>query len=86
MNHKAVSRLAFALLLGSHMHAQSTNPNDEILKLVKSGMPESVVIDKIHDAAGRLDTSADALIALKNAGATAAESIAVECLGRRSMI
>src|ERR1700744_5723159 len=41
------------------------SPNDEILKLVQSGMPESVVVNKIHVLAGSLNTSADALIVLK---------------------
>jgi hypothetical protein len=77
MIRKSGLSLSLCLLLSSFLHAQSPNANDEILKLVKSGMPESVVIDKIHDAAGRLDTSADALIALKNAGATAQELAAI---------
>jgi len=44
--------------------------NAEVLKLLRAGMPESVVLYKIHAITGRFDTSADALIALKQAGAT----------------
>lgn len=51
--------------------------NDEIANLIKDGMPETVVINKINASAGHLDDSADALIALKAAGATPAELTAM---------
>ncbi|MGA3134766.1 MAG: hypothetical protein ABSC88_02115 [Terracidiphilus sp.] len=51
--------------------------NAEVLKLLRAGMPESVVLYKIHAITGKFDTSADALIALKQAGATEAELYAV---------
>jgi len=52
-----------------------------VLKLLRAGMPESVVLYKIHAITGRFDTSADALIALKQAGATEAELYAVLAQG-----
>jgi hypothetical protein len=51
--------------------------NTEVLKLLRAVMPESVVLDKIHAATAKFDTSADALIALKQAGATEAELKAI---------
>ena len=51
--------------------------NAEVLKLLLAGMPETVVLDKIHAIAGKFDTSADALVELKQAGATEAELKAV---------
>lgn len=55
--------------------------NAEVQKLLQAGMPESVVLYKIHAITGRFDTSADALIALKQAGATEAELYAVLAQG-----
>lgn len=51
--------------------------NAEVLKLLLAGMPESVVLDKIHATTGKFDTSADALVELKQAGATEVELKAV---------
>ena len=51
--------------------------NAEVLKLLRAGMPESVVLNKIRATADKFDTSADALVALKQAGATEAELSAV---------
>ncbi len=52
---------------------QDVNPsqgltNDDILKLAKAGLPDSVVIAKIKSSNCEFDTSADALIKLKGAG------------------
>jgi hypothetical protein len=51
--------------------------NGEVLKLLKAGMPESVVLEKIRAASSKFDTSTDALIKLKTAGATDAELNAI---------
>jgi len=73
----------FALLLSAYVAAAQApvetvpQANAEVLKLLRAGMPESVVLDKIHAATVRFDTSADALIALKQAGATEAELKAI---------
>jgi hypothetical protein len=55
--------------------------NAEVLMLLRAGMPESVVLDKIHAITGKFDTSAYALITLKQAGATEAELKAVMAQG-----
>jgi hypothetical protein len=55
----------------------SAQANAQIIKLIQAGIPESVVLEKIHAATNRFDTSADALIALKKAGATDAELSAI---------
>jgi hypothetical protein len=57
--------------------AAVADANSQVLKLIKAGMPESIVVAKIHSATGTFDTSSDALIHLKAAGATEAELKAV---------
>jgi hypothetical protein len=51
--------------------------NVEVVKLLQAGMPETVVLEKIQTMSTKFDTSADALVALKRAGATEAELNAV---------
>ena len=58
--------------------------NAEVLKLLRAAMPESVVLDKIRATTDKFDTSVDALIALKQAGATEAELKAVLAQGAAS--
>jgi hypothetical protein len=66
-----------------HLNAQAGSPasaadaNDDLIKMISAGLPESVVIAKIRDNAGHWDTSVDALIVLKRAGATEAEFAAL---------
>jgi hypothetical protein len=55
--------------------------NAEVLKLLRAGMPESVVLNKIRATVDKFDTSADALVALKQVGATEAELKAVMAQG-----
>jgi len=57
--------------------AATATANAEILKLLAAGMPESVVVDSIDASKSPFDTSADALIAFKQADATEAELRAV---------
>jgi hypothetical protein len=82
--HRYLLSLTLATLIGIGSSARAQgNPgatqaaasgaNSEVLKLIKAGMPESVVVAKIRSAAGTFDTSTDALIHLKAAGATEAE-------------
>jgi hypothetical protein len=52
---------------------QAPPANTDIVKMIQAGLPESTVVNKIREGAGRWDTSVDALIALKQAGATEAE-------------
>jgi hypothetical protein len=51
-------------------HAQQTMDNDAVVKLVKSGLGEDLIVQTISASAGHYDISADAMIALKQAGVT----------------
>ena len=48
--------------------AQETLTNDDVLKLHRAGLPESVITAKIASSRGAFDTSVDALVALSEAG------------------
>jgi hypothetical protein len=61
---------AVLLTIATPVFAQSTAANDEIIKLIKAGMPESVILTKVNDLRAGLDKSTDALIALRTAGAS----------------
>jgi hypothetical protein len=57
--------------------ANDAPANAAVLKLLQVGMPESVVLDKIRAITDKFDTSIDALVVLKQAGATEAELKAI---------
>lgn len=48
--------------------AQQALNNNDVIKLVKAGLSEGLIISTINSSPGAYDTSADALIALKKAG------------------
>jgi len=58
------------LLSGSAMAASISNK--DVLSLIESGMPEEIIVQAIKGGEQKLDTSAGALIKLKEKGATAA--------------
>jgi hypothetical protein len=62
--------LVFLSLLfgGGRGSAQDVLTNDGVVKMVKAGLPDSVIIQKIRTSEKKFDTSADALIHLKGAG------------------
>jgi hypothetical protein len=63
------SLLALALLtLSPLLFAQQSFNNAAIIKLVKAGLSDDLVISTINSQAGTYDTSADGIIALKTAG------------------
>jgi hypothetical protein len=63
--------LSLSLLAApSLLHAQQTLDNAAILKLAKSGLSESLIVQTITASPGHYDTGTDALIALKKAGIT----------------
>jgi hypothetical protein len=77
MNSRAIIFFTGLALLGSFpvsLNAEDAPSNAEILKLVKAGIPEAIILRKIAELRSKmpdgLDTSSDALIALKNAGAS----------------
>jgi hypothetical protein len=44
--------------------------NDSVVKMIKAGLPDDVVVSTINSSPGTYNTSADALVALKMAGAS----------------
>ena len=58
------------LLLCPLVLAQQTLNNDAVVKLIKAGLSEDLVVSTINASPGKYDTSADGLIALKTAGAS----------------
>jgi hypothetical protein len=50
------------------LNAQQTMNNDAVIKLVKAGLSEDLIISTINSQPGTYDTSTDGLIALKKAG------------------
>ena len=75
MNKKRLTFLFLAstlLLSMSGVAQQGKKPltNEDIIKMVKAGLPENTVILAIQKSSNKFDTSPDALITLKNAGVT----------------
>ena len=69
--HYKVSIPLLALVLSAVfplMLAQQTLNNDSVIKMVKMGFTDDTIINAINRSPGTYDTSADSLIALKNAG------------------
>lgn len=61
--------LFFVSLLASQaIFAQQSMNNEAVIKMVKAGLADPIVISTIQSAAGQYDISSDGLIALKNAG------------------
>ncbi len=50
--------------------AQQAMNNEGVTKLIKAGMSDDIIVSSINSSPGNYDTSADALIALKTAGAS----------------
>jgi len=48
--------------------AQQTMNNDDVIKLVKAGLSDDLIVSTISSQAGKYNTSPEGLIALKNAG------------------
>ncbi len=60
--------VAFALCLGIASAQQFSNTNDSVIKMVKAGMSDSIVISSINSQPAHFSLSANDLIALKQAG------------------
>jgi len=69
--------LATGLLGVSAFASAATLTNADVIKLLEAGMPESVILQSIATSTTKFDTSATALVALKNKGASAAVLSAV---------
>ena len=66
---KGVLALLF-LATCSFLAAQQVMNNDSVIKLVKAGLSDDLIVTTINSSPGAYDTSADGLIALKSAGAS----------------
>jgi hypothetical protein len=66
---KNLAALVF-LLVCPVLMAQQTLNNDAVLKLIKAGLSDDLIVSTINASAGAYDTSADGLIALKTGGAS----------------
>src|SRR5579863_7406424 len=64
---KYVLTAAF-LMISSLLAAQQTLNNDAIVKMVKAGFSDDLIVATVNGVPGSYDTSVDGLIALKNAG------------------
>lgn len=73
---KTLFALAF-LLICPLLPAQQTLDNDGVLKLIKAGLSEDLVVSTINASPGQYDASANGLIALKTGGATDKEVSAI---------
>jgi hypothetical protein len=58
------------LALGAFLTAQQALTNGDIIKLVKAGLSDDFIVSSISAQPGNYDASPDAIIALKNAGAS----------------
>lgn len=50
--------------------AQQALTNDDVMEMLRAGLPDSVIVAKIRTSPSRFDLGTDALIALKRAGAS----------------
>jgi hypothetical protein len=66
---KTLATLVF-LALSLVLTAQQAMNNDDVVKLVKAGLSDDIVVSTINASPGTYDTSADGLVALKTAGAS----------------
>jgi hypothetical protein len=60
----------FVLAICHLLPAQGALNNDAVIKLIKAGMSEDIIVSTINASQGAYDTSANGLIALKTAGAS----------------
>lgn len=63
-----LARLVFALVLFNGAQAQEPLTNDSIIKMVKSGLSEDVILSMVRTQPARYTVTPDQLIALKSAG------------------
>ena len=61
--------LVLCPVLSPSLSAQETLTNESVIKLLKAGLSDELVVTTINSSPGNYDTSVNALIALKKAGA-----------------
>jgi hypothetical protein len=67
---RSVVLAAAFFLFGGVLVAQTALSNDSVIKLVKAGLSDDLIVSTVNAVPGTYDTSADGLIALKGAGAS----------------
>jgi len=60
--------LLFFALIGPAIAAQQAVNNSSVIKMVKAGLSEDIIVATINSSPGSYDTSPDGLIAMKKAG------------------
>jgi hypothetical protein len=60
--------ILLSLLMCPLLIGQQAMNNDAVVKLVKAGLSDDIIVSTINGSSGAYDTSADALVALKTAG------------------
>jgi hypothetical protein len=68
------------LAVTSVLAAQQMLNNDSVIKLVKAGLSDDLIVSTINAQAGGYDTSTDGIIALKTAGAS--DKVVAAVIGR----
>lgn len=82
---RAAIGLGLSLLLGPFLIAQQADrplTNADVINMVKSKLPESVIVGAIQSHPGKFDTSTGGLIALQKAGVTENEMNAMVASGK----
>ena len=83
---KQVLKIGMVLLSACSllMAQQNQKPltNADVIKMVKGGVPESVIVSAIQTNKAKFDTSPGALIAMQKAGVTQAELDAIIASGK----
>lgn len=84
MRMKTMAKLTICLVTAGALvtamaaqQAQKPLSNADVIKMVKGGLPESVIVGAIQSSPAKYDTSPDGLIALHTAGVTQAEMDAI---------
>jgi len=67
---KTIAACALAFLCCLGVAAQDPLNNDAVIKLVKAGLSDELIVNAINSKPGTFDTSTDGLIALKTGGAS----------------
>jgi hypothetical protein len=67
--HRTLISLALAILCPVLVAQQALN-NDGVIKLVKAGLSDDLIVSTVSGSSGTYDTSANGLVSLKQAGAS----------------
>jgi len=74
--------VAGLLVLVAFAVAQTAMTNESVIKMVKAGLSEDIILGSVNGQPGQYSTSADALIALKSAGVS--DKVIAAMIGKAS--